>query len=101
MFMNVYCWASVKSINVIIIILINSELHWIATAPPHLAVDENYPILLKYSSCISKYTSESLKAELIWKNIATKGIFQFEFIINTFASSFWFIWIPVLWVYAQ
>ena len=48
MFMNVYCWTSVKSINFIIIILINSELHWMATAPsPQLAVDENYPILIK------------------------------------------------------
>ena len=25
--------------------------------------------------------------------------FQFEIIINVLVSSFWFIWIPMLWVY--
>ena len=27
------------------------------------------------------------------------GFFQFEIIINALISSFWFIWIPMLWVY--
>ena len=31
-----------------------------------------------------------------WK---PKGFNQFESIINVLVSSFWFIWIPVLWVY--
>ena len=29
----------------------------------------------------------------------TKGFFQLEIILNVIASSFWFIWIPMLWVY--
>ena len=28
-----------------------------------------------------------------------KGFIQFEIIINVLVSSFWFIWIPMLWVY--
>ena len=29
------------------------------------------------------------------------GFFQFEIIINVSVSSFWFIWIPMLWVYGH
>ena len=32
----------------------------------------------------------------LWK---PKGFVQFEIIINVLVSSFWFIWIPMLWVY--
>ena len=28
-----------------------------------------------------------------------EGFFQFEIIINVLVISFWFLWIPVLWVY--
>ena len=31
----------------------------------------------------------------------TLGFCQFEIIINVLVSSFWFIWIPMLWVYAH
>ena len=34
------------------------------------------------------------------KTVQTKG-FLFEIIINVLVSSFWFIWIPMLWVYDQ
>ena len=30
-----------------------------------------------------------------------KGFVQFEIVINVLVSSFWFIWIPVSWVYGQ
>ena len=29
------------------------------------------------------------------------GFFQFEIISNVFVSCFWFIWIPMLWVYGH
>ena len=35
------------------------------------------------------------------KNIATKGFFQFEIIINVLVTSSCFIWIPMLLVYAH
>ena len=35
------------------------------------------------------------------KIMDSKGFFQFEIIINVLASSFRFIWIPMLWVYAH
>ena len=31
----------------------------------------------------------------------TKGFFQLEIIIDVLVSSFWFFWIPILWVYGQ
>ena len=41
-------------------------------------------------------------AELIlFKALKPKGFSQFESIINVLVSSFWFIWIPVLWVYVD
>ena len=36
---------------------------------------------------------------ILYKPWRPKGLFQFEIIINVFVSSFWFIWIPMLWVY--
>ena len=30
-----------------------------------------------------------------------KGLFQLEFIINILVSFFWFIWIPMLWIYGH
>ena len=30
-----------------------------------------------------------------------KGFIQFEIIINVLVGSFWFIWIPMLWVYGH
>ena len=38
---------------------------------------------------------------ILWKTSQLKGFFQFEIIINVIVSSFWFIWIPMLWVYGQ
>ena len=39
-------------------------------------------------------------AELIlYQSWRPKGFFQFEIIINGLVISFWFIWIPILWVY--
>ena len=32
------------------------------------------------------------------QTMKTKGFFEFEIIINVLVNSFWFIWIPVLWV---
>ena len=47
-------------------------------------------------------TLKLLKRSIIlYKNIATKGFFQFEIIINVLVSSFWFIWIPMLWLYGE
>ena len=31
----------------------------------------------------------------------TEGFFKFEILINVLVSSFWFIWISMLWVYGQ
>ena len=54
--------------------------------------------------CSWKLLSNEWKIEA--KNSGSTGflgiiIFQFEIIINVFISSFWFIWIPMLWVYGQ
>ena len=39
-------------------------------------------------------------AELFFvQTMQTKGFVQFEIIINVLATYFWFIWIPMLWVY--
>ena len=35
----------------------------------------------------------------VYKAWRSKGFFQFKIIINVLVSSFWVIWIPMLWVY--
>ena len=35
------------------------------------------------------------------KTLEVEGFFQYEIIITILVSSFWFIWIPVLWVYGH
>ena len=41
-------------------------------------------------------------AELIlYKSWRPKGYFQFDIIIDVLVSSFWFIWIPMLWGYGH
>ena len=37
----------------------------------------------------------------LYKPWNRKGFFQFEITINGLVSSFWFIWIPMLWVYGH
>ena len=37
----------------------------------------------------------------LYKPWRQKGFIQFAIIINVLVSSFWFIWIPMLWVYGH
>ena len=37
----------------------------------------------------------------VYKNMETKGVFFLEIIINILVNFFWFIWIPMLWVYGH
>ena len=38
---------------------------------------------------------------LLYKPWRPKGFFQLKIIRNVFVSAFWFIWIPMLWVYGR
>ena len=50
-----------------------------------------------------RYALRGLPLErwLLYKSWRPKGVFQFEIIINVLFSFFWFIWIPMWWVYNQ
>ena len=48
------------------------------------------------------HTLQPLKRWIdLWKPWRPKDFFKFEIIINVLVSSFWFIWIPVVWVYGH
>ena len=54
--------------------------------------------LILYQVCTT--VNNPCKAELfVFKPWRPKGYFLFEIIINVLVISFWFIWIPMLWVY--
>ena len=44
---------------------------------------------------VNPYNAE----KIMFKSWKPKGFNQIESIINVWVSSFWFIWIPLLWVY--
>ena len=49
---------------------------------------------------LAELTFKPLKRWIIlYKPWRPKGYFQFKIFINVLVSSFWFIWIPVLWGY--
>ena len=59
-----------------------------------------FPIQINHlwaATCIDPWSADNFSK----KTWSPKGFFQFEIIINVLVSSFWFIWIPVLWVYGH
>ena len=54
-----------------------------------------------YIKSFSSTRANPWSAEFFIKTFETKVFFQFEIIITGLAGSFWFIWIPMLWVYGH
>ena len=58
--------------------------------------------MIGYNWLVYNQAMITVNAELIlYKPWSPKGFIQFEIIINVLVSSFWFIWIHMLWVYGH
>ena len=68
--------------------------------PPQLMIRRKVKSHLQSVTTLNPLSLKALNI-FLYKPWSPKGLFQFEIIINVLVSTFWFIWIPMLWVYDQ
>ena len=68
----------------------------------HLAVPDDHPSNLESGATLLNFSDRANHDERtpysVYSVLEAKGFFQFEIITHVLVSSFWFIWIPMLWV---
>ena len=68
----------------------------------YICLNRNKSTLATNPSPLLNLSNKPLKRwQFLHKLWRSKGLFQFEIIINVLVSTFWFIWIPMLWVYGR